>query len=136
MQSVDLEELLEQSRRSNSRTGTTGALVYAEGIFLQVLEGDPVVVKALMEKISLDVRHESVTVLRESEIPQPLFASWKMAYLSATREQVAKWAGLTVAPSAGESQTGVDRESYRTAQFAQDILALLAPEMSSPGSVD
>jgi Sensors of blue-light using FAD len=42
MQTDDLQELLDRSRRSNAAKGITGALIYAEGSFLQILEGDKV----------------------------------------------------------------------------------------------
>ena len=125
MQTDDLEELLGHARRSNAATGITGALVYAEGIFLQTLEGDRAEVQNLMAKIRRDVRHKTVIVLREGEIPYATFGSWKMAYISATPQQVARWAGLSVATGTTESLGEIGKEEQRTAQFAQDILSLL-----------
>ena len=125
MQTDDLQELLDHARRSNGAKGITGALVYAEGIFLQILEGDKVRVQDLMAKIQQDVRHENVFVLREGEVPTAIFGSWKMAYVSATQKQVAKWAGVSAANAATESLSETAEEQNRTAQFAQDILALL-----------
>lgn len=126
MQSTDLEEILAHARRSNATNGITGALVYAEGIFLQILEGDKLKVQHLMAKIERDVRHETVTILREGEVPAAIFGSWKMAYVSATPKQVAQWAGVSAATGATETMNDVGQELHRTAQFAQDILSLLA----------
>ena len=125
MQTDDLEELLGHSRRSNGAKGITGALVYAEGIFMQILEGDRTKLQDLMAKIRKDVRHETVIVLRECEIPSKVFGNWKMAYVGATPQQVAKWAGLSVATGTTESLSEIREEEQRTAQFAQDILSLL-----------
>ena len=75
MQTDDLEELLGHSRRSNGAKGITGALVYAEGIFMQILEGDRPKLQDLMAKIRKDVRHETVVVLRECEIQSKVFGS-------------------------------------------------------------
>jgi len=84
----DLEELLDHARRSNAAKGVIGALVYADGIFLQILEGDNARVQELMAKIQRDVRHGGVLILREGEVPKAIFGSWKMAFVSATPQQV------------------------------------------------
>ncbi len=130
MQSDDLEELLKQARSRNGLQGISGALVYTDGMFLQILEGERVKVLALMASILKDVRHENVTILREGEIPSARFGSWGMAYVSATPEQVAKWAGIGVETGTSEVVNGDGENLRRTAQFVQDIFALLAPEKS------
>ena len=85
-------------------------------------------VSSVLAKILRDLRLETVTVLRESEIPSATFGSWKMAFVSATREQVARWAGFSAATSTAEILDDNGQERLRIAQFARDILALLAPE--------
>lgn len=136
MQTEDLQELLDHSRRSNAANGITGALVYEEGIFLQILEGDQDLLNDLMAKIRQDVRHESVIVLQEGEVPAAVFGGWKMAYVSATAKQVAMWAGISIANDATESLTDTVDEQNRTAQFAQDILSLLAADGKTEGKVE
>ena len=127
MQSEDLDELLEQARSSNASQGISGALVYTDGMFLQILEGERAKVQTLMASIVKDVRHENVTILRESEIPSARFSSWGMAYVGATTEQVARWAGVGVETEEGEVVKNDGGNLDRTAQFVQDIVALLAP---------
>ena len=125
MQSDDLEVLLEQARRSNGIQHITGALIYSDGNFLQILEGERASVQALMARIVKDVRHAHVIVLREGEIPSARFDGWKMAYVSATPEQVSRWAGLAATGTHGVTD---DTDGLqRTARFVQDILALIAP---------
>jgi hypothetical protein len=136
MQTDDLQELLDHARRSNAAKGITGALVYAEGVFLQIIEGDKVLLEELMTRIRRDVRHESVFVLREGEVPAAIFGSWKMAYVSATPKQVAKWAGLSAANDTTESLSETAEEQNRTAQFAQDILSLLVADDKTEGKVE
>lgn len=133
MESDDLEDLLEQARSSNGLQGISGALVYTDGVFLQILEGERVTVQALMAKILRDVRHEAVSILRGGEVPFARFQSWKMAYVSATREQVARWAGIGADTGDGEVVGEVGEDRLRTAQFADDILALLAHEEPGTG---
>jgi len=127
MQLDDLEDILEHARIWNAAKGITGALVYADGAFLQILEGDRAEVQELMIKILGDLRHETVTVLRECEIPCAVFGSWQMAYVSATAEQVAAWAGLSVTAGSAEVMNSSGQDPHRAEQFAQSILSLLAP---------
>lgn len=136
MQTGDLVGLLDHARRRNAAQGITGALVYAEGIFLQILEGDYARVQDLMAKIQRDVRHGDVIILREGEVPAAIFGSWKMAFVSATPQQVARWAGLSVADGAIESLDDAAEEQRRTAQFAQDILSLLVADVATDGKAD
>ena len=136
MQTGDLEELLDHARRSNAANGITGALVYAEGLFLQILEGDNARVRALMARIRRDVRHGGVSILREGEVAAATFGSWKMAFVSATPQQVAKWAGLSAANGTIESPSDAAEEQRRTAQFAQDILSLLVADDATEGKAD
>ena len=131
MQSDDLEALLEQARSRNGSRGISGALIYADGMFLQILEGERAELQALMARIQKDVRHDTVTILREGETPTAKFSSWKMAYVSATPEQVARWAGISVAAGRNEVLSDDGEDLRRTAQFAQDILDLLAPAQPS-----
>ena len=135
MQTGDLEELLDHARRRNAAKSITGALVYAEGIFLQILEGEKVRVQDLMVKIRRDVRHGCVSILREGEVPAAIFGSWKMAYVSATRQQVSKWAGLSVANDTTENLSEAAEEQSRTTQFAQDILSLLVVDDTTEGKI-
>jgi hypothetical protein len=135
MQTDDLQELLEHARRSNAAKGITGALIYAEGTFLQILEGDKELLQDLMARIRRDLRHESVVVLRESEVPTAIFGSWKMAYVSATPKQIAKWVGVNAAIDTTESLSETVEEQNRTVQFAQDILALLVADETTEGKV-
>ena len=54
-------------------------LVYNDGSFIQILEGDENVVKSLYKTIENDSRHE--TFLMDSiEINERTFSSWDMAF--------------------------------------------------------
>ena len=128
MEAEELEEILEHARRGNARSGITGALVYVDGVFLQLLEGEKDRVQSLMQKISKDVRHETVTVLKAGDIPAAAFAEWTMAYLSATPEQVAKWAGLSATAALPEVLNSIRQDSHKTARVAEGILAVLVAQ--------
>jgi hypothetical protein len=125
MQVDELEDLLEQARHRNAEKGITGALVYVDGAFLQILEGEFQPIKELMGKISRDFRHETVSVLQEGAIPSGSFSDWEMAYVSATREQVAEWAGLSGTIAIPEILSDLRQDPSRATQLAKSILLVL-----------
>lgn len=77
----DLRTLLEKSRQNNHGRGLTGMLVYHEGSFLQILEGEPHDVMALYAKIEADERHDNVKLLLRSDIEERSFGEWKMGFV-------------------------------------------------------
>jgi Sensors of blue-light using FAD len=121
-----LEEILVDARAGNEARGITGALVYVDGVFLQILEGDKGTVLDLMHNIAGDARHSSVTVFHEAEVDQPLFSGWRMAYLSAAPEQLAVWAGLEGTATLDDILASVRDRPGRAAHVATGILEALA----------
>jgi hypothetical protein len=75
-------EILAAARRNNPRHGLTGALLHGAGGFVQVLEGQPQAVAALVAAIRRDPRHSAMTILEVTAAKERLFANWSMAYLS------------------------------------------------------
>ncbi len=89
-----LYKILVDSRVNNKLADVTGLLVYVDGKFLQVLEGDQEVITALLEKISKDQRHKDVKVVYKTGIENRTFNAWQMAYVSPSPIELATWAGL------------------------------------------
>src|ERR1700744_4396324 len=77
----DLIGLLEQSRKHNQEKGITGLLLYAEGSFMQLLEGRKQDVDELMERIKKDERHHDVIIMETGEVAQRQFPDWAMGFL-------------------------------------------------------
>lgn len=77
---TDLTELLAISKRNNSALGVTGILLFIEGCFLQVLEGEKEVVKSIFEKVEKDRRHDDVFTLFEGEKVERSFEKWSMGF--------------------------------------------------------
>lgn len=125
MQMDELEDILEHAQSSNATDGITGALVYADGHFLQILEGRQSVVEQLMQRIAKDLRHETVVVLQAGDVPAAAFPDWEMAYVSASPEQVARWAGLSATSQLPDVWETMRQNPERAAQVAQSILAVL-----------
>ena len=76
---AELSALLAQCRRNNESLGVTGMLLYADGNFMQAIEGDETVIDALLEKIVGDPRHGQVRMLYRAPIAARHFAKWSMA---------------------------------------------------------
>lgn len=123
---TDLEAILEDARAGNATRNVTGALVYVDGVFFQLIEGEEPVVRKLMASIASDTRHGDVKVFYEAEVEARAFESWRMAYVSATAEQLAQWAGLAGTATLGELQEVVDREPQRVPRILVNVLKVLA----------
>ena len=121
-----LEAILTDARTGNETRNVTGALVYVDGVFFQIIEGDKDVVHKLMASIASDSRHHSVKIFYDAEVDVRAFASWSMAYLSATAEQMSKWAGLPGTATASELLTDINRNPHRVPRILVNILNALA----------
>jgi hypothetical protein len=76
-----LEKLLTGARARNTARAVTGLLVFCDGLFLQVLEGDPRDVIATFERIERDSRHGNVkTLFRDYSHAGKTFREWSMGF--------------------------------------------------------
>lgn len=75
-----MSDLLNVSRKNNSENEVSGMLLYREGIFLQLLEGEEQHVKELYKKIEADSRHKDTLLLAELQSEERVFGDWTMAY--------------------------------------------------------
>lgn len=76
----DLLELLTAARAHNAEQGITGLLLYQDGHFLQVLEGEMEKVRALFKHICEDDRHTQIALLFEELVSQPQYPDWSMGF--------------------------------------------------------
>ncbi|MCM3875972.1 MAG: BLUF domain-containing protein [Thermoanaerobaculia bacterium] len=123
---ADLEEMLAESRIRNRVCGITGVLVFVDGAFLQIIEGEKDDVLGLMERIERDPRHRSIKVFHEEEVDERAFASWNMAYLSPSTEEVARWVELEGGTTIGSVLSSVEREPGRLPGMVVNILKAIA----------
>jgi hypothetical protein len=77
---AQLQELLKVSRANNSKCDVTGMLLYVDGNFIQVLEGEEEVVTTTHLRIARDPRHHGMLVLLQGEIAQRDFVDWSMGF--------------------------------------------------------
>lgn len=77
---ADLIELLTKAREKNQRLGITGMLLYKDGDFLQLLEGERSAVQELFDVIKADPRHKSIIVMLEEQSDRRVFEDWSMGF--------------------------------------------------------
>ena len=76
----ELEQLLNQSREKNKLLGITGLLLYFNGQFIQLIEGEEDQIKSLYAIIKKDTRHQYVITLKERHAETRFFPDWNMAF--------------------------------------------------------
>lgn len=121
----DLEQILKDARAGNQTRNITGALVYVDGVFFQILEGDEPVLRELMANIAKDSRHRSVKVFYEAQVDARAFESWSMAYLAPTTQDMAAWAGLPATATVEEVLADVNRDPDRVPRIFINALNAL-----------
>jgi hypothetical protein len=74
-----LDSILAASVAANARSGVTGALGFSGASYVQLLEGSPQALDALMGKLLADPRHTDLVVLTRSSAGARLVPGWSMA---------------------------------------------------------
>jgi Sensors of blue-light using FAD len=84
--SLELKTLLARARLRNRAVRVTGMLIYKEGDFLQVLEGDDDAVKKTFLRIENDPRHGDLCVMQHAEFVRGrcMFGKWSMGFADIT----------------------------------------------------
>jgi len=78
----EVAELLEQTEIRNNNEGVNGLLIYSDGNFFEVIEGEETKIKNLFKNIKEDPRHRNIMIVFEKEIDQPLFDDKKANFIS------------------------------------------------------
>jgi hypothetical protein len=78
--SEELHEILAKAREKNSKLDISGMLLFKDGNFLQVLEGNRERVLSLFETIARDPRHHRITILFRGVVPERDFTDWSMGF--------------------------------------------------------
>ncbi len=108
---TSVDAILEKSQRNNAAVGVTGALMFTDGQFAQVLEGSRGSIEGVFERIQLDERHGDVQLLSFERVPARIFASWSMAFVGAARGGTARFghyaraSGFDFAAADGDAMT-------------------------------
>jgi len=99
---AELAELLSRARAKNASLDVTGMLLYSEGSFLQVLEGEEPTIRALYRTIAADDRHGRMIKLIEEPISARAFADWSMSFTAMSVEELRDLPGLSDVLEGGE----------------------------------
>lgn len=87
---TDIENILHTANNYNNANDITGCLLYNDGIFLQILEGEEETVQKLYEKILKDNRHTNIELLESGHSSKRSFSKWGMAYKEINNKQMAE----------------------------------------------
>ncbi|WP_423821706.1 BLUF domain-containing protein [Salinisphaera sp. SPP-AMP-43] len=91
----EIDGILERSRHNNETIGVTGALMFDERCFAQVLEGPHAAIQETFERIQCDERHRDVTVLSFDTRAERGFGNWSMAYIGGGTDQQARFSHIS-----------------------------------------
>nr|WP_255518073.1 BLUF domain-containing protein [Fulvivirga sp. M361] len=83
----DLKEISRVSSSNNAKEGISGMLLYVEGEFLQLLEGEKEKVLTTFSRISIDGRHTDINIICESHQKQRQFEEWNIGFYSLTGKE-------------------------------------------------
>jgi len=78
----EVAELLELTQIRNNNAGVNGLLIYSDGNFFEVIEGEESKIKALFENIKEDPRHRNIMMVFEKNIDKPLFDDKEANFIS------------------------------------------------------
>lgn len=98
--------LLDQARLANERQHLTGALVYGNKRFIQLLEGEPVVLAQAYARISRDPRHQYLCRVADYPIAARQFADWPLAFQALSPAQFIHLAGYLAPTKSGQHFPG------------------------------
>ncbi|MFC0201801.1 BLUF domain-containing protein [Paracoccus rhizosphaerae] len=91
MTADEISGIIERSAENNRRMELTGCLHHEDGLFFQWLEGPPIVLFRLLDKLRDDSRHLDMTVLDQGKLPRRLFPDWQMRYSDRTAGSLMDW---------------------------------------------
>lgn len=83
LSSEEIEALLNRSQEKNNTAGIKGLLLYAEGNFFQILEGEKNLVLEVFDKIREDSRHYGIIQVIGRDFERDSYDSYKVDFLTA-----------------------------------------------------
>lgn len=101
-----IRELLATARERNAGSDITGALMFTEGSFAQVLEGAEDAITGLYYKLASDPRHTAVRLLVIESIRERTFGSWSMAYVGQNEKTAADYPGQSPGGAGDDALNG------------------------------
>ena len=94
----ELIDVLKVSRTNNKKYNVTGILLYCQGTFMQVLEGDKNSIDRIYKAIELDTRHKNIIKLASGISNKRNFPDSSMAFASVNPETLQEIEGFLSSP--------------------------------------
>lgn len=116
-----VDQILATSQRNNAVVGVTGALMFTDGLFAQVLEGTREAIETVFERIQLDDRHGEVQLLAFGRADSRVFPTWAMAFVGQDQTGITKFGHYAAA-------SGFDFGTADSDQITSQLRALLIDE--------
>jgi Sensors of blue-light using FAD. len=111
--SAEAKSIMAAIRRNNAAASLTGALVFNEHYFAQVIEGDRYQVSRTLWRIGEDRRQEDMVIVAVDSVTRRRFADWAMGYAGQSDELAGLYlrfgivVGFDPARMTAESLTGL-----------------------------
>lgn len=86
----EIQDLLDFCYKTNNELGIKGLLLYSEGNFLQVLEGEKEKVLEVFEKIKKDTRHTNIIQVVGREVTQKALDGYQVDMVKEDRKYAYK----------------------------------------------
>jgi hypothetical protein len=90
----ELIDILKVARRRNAEHDVTGVLLYSDGTFIQVLEGEPDSVDQIFESITNDKRHKNIIKLVDGSLDKKYFPDWNMGFAAIDKDRAREITGF------------------------------------------
>lgn len=87
---ASIDDIVKQSSIRNSKANISGALVYVDDVFVQVLEGEMSSLEVTFERICRDLRHRQLKLVELQEVGARLFGPWSMVGINRRDLEAAK----------------------------------------------
>lgn len=91
----DFEELLKQARERNESLEVTGKLIYCEGTFIQLLEGNETDLNDIYKSITIDRRLIGTKLIASGEVKERYFKDWSMDFDKVSLATINKFENCT-----------------------------------------
>jgi hypothetical protein len=114
--------LLEQARPANARQHLTGALVYSNKRFIQLLEGEQAVLEAAYARISRDPRHQHLCQVAHYPVAARWFAEWPLAFQTLSPAQFAHLVRYLAPSTLGSHSPGYGSVATSFVEAMRDLV--------------
>lgn len=110
-----VQQIIAAAEIRNRKLGVTGAVLFTNRHFAQVIEGERAAIDTLWGDISRDIRHEALIVVERKDIIERRFGDWSMAFFGPSDFVTRQVKNLTHERS--------DAHYLRTAKWLNGLLA-------------